>query len=56
MGKSSLLHQFAQHAFKEDYRVTIGVEFVVKQVQIDGDAVVTLQIWDTVWPFVLHFH
>lgn len=48
VGKSSLLAQYSKKEFHQQYRVTIGVEFVKKQVKIGQDATINLQIWDTV--------
>ena len=44
-GKTTLTHRFMTNLFKEDSSITIGVEFQLKAVQIDGENV-KLQIWD----------
>eukprot|EP00897_Mesotaenium_endlicherianum_P009460 jgi/Mesen1/8542/ME000484S07934 len=46
VGKSSILARFADDVFKEHYVATIGMDFRVKTVEIDGKAV-KLQVWDT---------
>ncbi|KAK2952083.1 putative GTP-binding protein yptV5 [Blattamonas nauphoetae] len=46
VGKTSLINQFAQHKFSEQYKVTIGADFLTKEVIVDGRQV-TMQIWDT---------
>lgn len=46
MGKSSLLLRFADNTFSGSYITTIGVDFKIKTVSIDGQKV-KLQIWDT---------
>lgn len=46
VGKSSLLLRFSENTFKEQYRVTIGVEFGIKLLRVDRQ-LVKLQIWDT---------
>jgi Ras-related protein Rab-1A len=46
VGKSSILTQFANKTFTDSYMSTIGVDFTIKTVDIDGKAV-KLQIWDT---------
>lgn len=46
MGKSSLLLRFADNTFSGSYITTIGVDFKIRTVQIDGERV-KLQIWDT---------
>ena len=45
-GKSCLLLRFIENRFSDDYQATIGVDFKVKNVQIDDD-VIKLQVWDT---------
>ncbi|CAG9767709.1 unnamed protein product [Ceutorhynchus assimilis] len=46
VGKSSLLLRFADNTFTGSYITTIGVDFKIKTVTIDGQKV-KLQIWDT---------
>lgn len=48
MGKSCLLLQFTEpgSTFNERHDVTIGVEFGVRRVEVNGQAL-KLQIWDT---------
>ena len=46
VGKSSLLHRFTQNKFKSDCKTTIGVDFNIKDVEIDGKTI-KAQIWDT---------
>ncbi|KAM9520594.1 ras-related protein Rab-18-B-like isoform 1-T1 [Guaruba guarouba] len=46
VGKSSLLLRFADGAFEPSLKPTIGVDFRVKKMVIDGRAV-QLAIWDT---------
>ncbi|XP_023227490.1 ras-related protein Rab-35-like isoform X2 [Centruroides sculpturatus] len=46
VGKSSLLLRFADNTFSGNYITTIGVDFKIRTVQIDGERV-KLQIWDT---------
>jgi small GTP-binding protein len=44
-GKTTLAHRFLTNIFKHDISMTLGVEFMLKDVEVDGD-VVKLQIWD----------
>lgn len=44
VGKSSLLLRFADNTFSNSYITTIGVDFKIRTVDIDGKRV-KLQIW-----------
>lgn len=46
VGKSSLLLRFSDNTFSGNYITTIGVDFKIRTVEIDGEKV-KLQIWDT---------
>uniref|UniRef100_A0A7N0UPY9 Ras-related protein Rab-7b n=1 Tax=Kalanchoe fedtschenkoi TaxID=63787 RepID=A0A7N0UPY9_KALFE len=46
VGKTSLMNQYVNKKFREQYKATIGADFVTKELQVD-DKHVTLQIWDT---------
>ncbi|XVE86650.1 hypothetical protein DITRI_Ditri18aG0051800 [Diplodiscus trichospermus] len=46
VGKTSLMNQYVYNKFNQQYKATIGADFVTKELQID-DKLVTLQIWDT---------
>nr|GLL28386.1 ras-related protein Rab7-like isoform X3 [Ipomoea trifida]GMC48591.1 ras-related protein rab7 [Ipomoea batatas] len=46
VGKTSLVNQYVYKKFREQYKATIGADFVTKEVEVD-EKVVTLQIWDT---------
>ncbi|RUS88304.1 hypothetical protein EGW08_003942 [Elysia chlorotica] len=46
VGKTSLLHRYANGKYQDTYIATIGVDFIVKEIQTkDGDTV-KLQAWD----------
>ncbi len=45
VGKTSLLHKYVSGTFTVDTRLTIGVEFHLKTVSIDG-RVCSLHLWD----------
>ncbi|TYI83451.1 hypothetical protein E1A91_D05G293900v1 [Gossypium mustelinum] len=45
VGKTSLMNQYV-HKFSQQYKATIGADFVTKELQIE-DRLLTLQIWDT---------
>ena len=46
VGKSSLLIRFSDNVFSGSYITTIGVDFKIRTVVINGERV-KLQIWDT---------
>lgn len=46
VGKTSLMNQYVYKKYSQQYKATIGADFVTKELQID-DRIVTLQIWDT---------
>lgn len=46
VGKSCLLLRFADDTYTESYITTIGVDFKIRTVEIDGKTI-KLQIWDT---------
>jgi small GTP-binding protein len=45
VGKTTLLHRFVEGRFSADTRMTIGVEFFLKELELD-DKHCTLQLWD----------
>jgi len=46
VGKTCLMNQYVNNKFTNQYKATIGADFLTKEVTID-DKTVTLQIWDT---------
>ncbi|XP_078432165.1 ras-related protein Rab7 [Wolffia australiana] len=46
VGKTSLMNQYVNKKFSQQYKATIGADFVTKELVIE-DRLVTLQIWDT---------
>ncbi|GMR34263.1 hypothetical protein PMAYCL1PPCAC_04458, partial [Pristionchus mayeri] len=46
VGKTSLMNQYVNRRFSNQYKATIGADFLTKDVMID-DRLVTMQIWDT---------
>merc|ERR1712019_198910 len=46
VGKTSLMHQYVSKKFSNQYKATIGADFLTKEVQAE-DRLVTMQIWDT---------
>eukprot|EP01132_Coremiostelium_polycephalum_P007757 gene7757-9547_t len=46
VGKTSLMNQYVNKKFSNQYKATIGADFLTKELMVD-DRVVTMQIWDT---------
>eukprot|EP00761_Pharyngomonas_kirbyi_P011344 gb/GECH01011369.1/.p1 GENE.gb/GECH01011369.1/~~gb/GECH01011369.1/.p1 ORF type:complete len:207 (+),score=46.98 gb/GECH01011369.1/:1-621(+) len=46
VGKTSLMMRYVKQNFSDQYKATIGADFMTKEVEIDKK-VVTMQIWDT---------
>ena len=56
VGKTSLMNQYVNKKFSNQYKATIGADFLTKEVMVD-DRLVTMQIWDTagqVWSKLLN--
>ena len=45
VGKTTLTHRFLNGLFKETYQLTIGMDFYLKKLELDGKSI-SLQIWD----------
>lgn len=46
-GKTSLINRFIYNSFDPNYMCTIGVDFMMKKVELDNSTIVKLQLWDT---------
>merc|ERR1712130_429684 len=46
VGKTSLMNQYVNKKFSNQYKATIGADFLTKEVMVD-ERLVTMQIWDT---------
>ena len=46
VGKSCILQRYMNQSFNESYKCTIGVDFLMKSIVINGQTV-KLQLWDT---------
>ena len=46
VGKSSIIQRYMKHTFEESYKCTIGVDFLMKTLEIKNK-IVKLQLWDT---------
>ncbi|MFX0069992.1 MAG: Rab family GTPase [Candidatus Hermodarchaeota archaeon] len=45
VGKTTLVNRYLTGVFHDSYRITIGADFFVKRIKIDGKKI-SLQIWD----------
>jgi Ras-related protein Rab-7A len=45
-GKTSLMNRYVRDKFSQQYKATIGADFLTKDIEVDG-RMVTMQIWDT---------
>jgi small GTP-binding protein len=45
VGKTSLTHRYLTGVFKDSYKTTIGMDFYVKKLEINGNKL-SMQIWD----------
>jgi Ras-related protein Rab-7L1 len=46
VGKTSFVQRYANNAFSQDYKGTVGVDFALKVLRVSGDTLVKLQLWD----------
>lgn len=46
VGKTSLMNQYVNRKFSNQYKATIGADFLTKELLVE-DRLVTMQIWDT---------
>ncbi|CCD24398.1 Rab family GTPase YPT7 NDAI_0D00840 [Naumovozyma dairenensis CBS 421] len=47
VGKTSLMHRYVNDKYSQQYKATIGADFLTKEVTIDDDKIATMQVWDT---------
>ena len=47
VGKTCFLMRYADNTFQEIHMSTIGLDYKLKNVQLDGGKIVKVQIWDT---------
>ena len=41
------MHRYVNDKYSQQYKATIGADFLTKEVVLDDDKVVTMQVWDT---------
>ncbi len=44
VGKTSLMNQYVMHRFSNQYKSTIGADFLTKEIMVD-DRFVVMQVW-----------
>lgn len=47
VGKTSILIKFSENRFEENYVATVGLNYVVKKIQVNQTESIKMQIWDT---------
>ncbi|CCF59298.1 hypothetical protein KAFR_0G02670 [Kazachstania africana CBS 2517] len=47
VGKTSLMHRYVNDKYSQQYKATIGADFLTKEINVDGDRTATMQVWDT---------
>ena len=45
-GKTELIMRFIKSKFQTDYKLTVGVDILTKDVELANDSICTLSIWD----------
>jgi len=50
VGKSNMLTQYTQNKFRGEHEITIGCEFMAKNILIENKHI-RIQVWDTVFIF-----
>ncbi|MBN2154849.1 MAG: GTP-binding protein [Candidatus Lokiarchaeota archaeon] len=45
-GKEKLINRFVKSRFQTDYKLTVGVDILTKDVELPNDQICTLSIWD----------
>lgn len=46
VGKTSLVLQYTEHKFNENYIMSIGANFAIKMIKAKDNVVIRLQLWD----------
>jgi small GTP-binding protein len=46
VGKTAITYRYATNKFQENYKMTIGVDFTIKEIEYKGKKV-KVQVWDT---------
>lgn len=47
VGKTSLMHRYVNDKYSQQYKATIGADFLTKEVTVDDNTAATMQVWDT---------
>ena len=46
VGKTSLLYRYIENKFRDNYKATLGVNLLKKDLDVEGYGLTTVQIWD----------
>eukprot|EP01039_Chlorochromonas_danica_P001239 gene1239-1351_t len=46
VGKTSIATRFAEDKFSQNYKQTVGVDFLIKRINLQANLQIALQIWD----------
>jgi len=46
VGKTSLLYRYIENKFRDNYKATLGVNLLKKDLEVEGYGLTTIQIWD----------
>ena len=47
VGKTSVLNRYIKGSFDGKFKATIGADFLTKELQLDDNSMVSMQVWDT---------
>ena len=47
VGKTFIIRHYVERSYIDDQCGTIGIDFKIKTIQMDGGKIIKLQIWDT---------
>lgn len=53
VGKTSLMNQYVNKKFSNQYKATIGADFLTKEVTVD-DRLVTMQVKASIFRYIFH--
>lgn len=54
VGKTTLIHKYVNNEFRADFKSTIGADFTAKEIVVENNYKIDLQIWDTAGEIRFH--